>query len=327
MIPVIRIARTLCVAAVFPLALIGCGDQSPSPPHTPLAEALGEIHGGTTPGSLGVGWTEPRLARAAGVGPRLMATALGPNAKSVLEEAPKLRRRFGFDPLSASRLISIGGSYAFGLRLDGIDDSGLRAALISAGGKVRDEGEIELADVGEYAEVPAPLLRSGVFGLGARDAFSRSLTVLAISETARAALLGRGDRLIEQPTYRAAAHCMGNVVVARLIPDKLLLSTELGVDLVGVGVDREREVLCVLGGTHERARTIAAALDASLSTGARDPRTDEPISDQVSAVDVGTDSYDGVEIVRAELTPAPSGRAFLFDVIARGSLAQMINGS
>jgi hypothetical protein len=326
-----RIGRTTCVIVVtlaLPLALIGCGDRPPSSPHTPLAEALGEIHGGGAPGSLGVGWTEPRLARAAGVDPRLMATALGPNAESVIEAAPELRRRFGFDPLSARRLVSVGGSYAFGLRLDGIDDSGLRAALIRAGGQVRDEGGIELADVGAYAEVPEPLLRSGVFGLGARDAFSRSLTVLAISETARAALLGSGGRLIDQPTYRAAADCLGDVVAARMVPDKLLLSTELGVDLVGVGIGRAREMLCVLGGTHQRARTIAAALGRSLSPGARDPRTGEPISDLVGGVNVGTDSDDGVEVVRAELTPAPgSPRGFLFGAIARGSLAQLISGS
>jgi hypothetical protein len=193
---------------------------------------------------------------------------------------------------------------------------------------VRNEDGIELADVGAYAEVPEPLLRSGVFGLGARDAFSRSLTVLAISETARAALLGRGGRLIDQPTYRAAADCLGDVVAARMVPDKLLLSTELGVDLVGVGIGRAGEVLCVLGGTHQRARTIAAALGRSLSPGARDPRTGEPISDLVGSVNVGTDSDDGVEVVRVELTPAVgSPRGFLFRAIARGSLAQLISGS
>jgi hypothetical protein len=317
----------LAIAVAVPLSLNGCGDQPPNRPHTPLAAALGEIHGGSTPGSLGVGWTEPRLARAAGVGPRLMATALGPNAESVIEAAPELRRRFGFDSLSADRLLSVGGSYAFGLRLDGVDGGGLREALVRAGGQVREEGEIQLADVGEYAEVPEPLLRSGVFGLGARDAFSPSLTVLAISETARAALLGRGDRLIDQPIYRAAADCLGNVVAARMVPDKLLLSTELGVELVAVGIEREREVLCVLGGTPQRARTIAAALRASLAPGVRDPRTGQPFSDLVRTVAVRTSSYEDVEVVRAELTPAAgTPRGILFGAIARGSLPQLING-
>src|ERR687888_17339 len=87
------------------------------------------------------------------------------------EASPAVRTR----PLSAQRLVSVGGSYAFGLRLD------------------------------------------------------------AISGGARASLLGRGGRLLGQPVYRAAAHCLGDVIAARVIPDKLLLSTELGVGLVAVG--------------------------------------------------------------------------------------------
>jgi hypothetical protein len=323
-----RIARTLCTALTLSIALIGCGDQPPKPPPGPLAAALGDIAGGGEHGSLGVGWTDPPLAREGGAGARLMAAALGPNAESVIEAAPELRRRFGFDPLSARRLLSVGGSYAFGLRLEGVDGAGLRDALTRAGGSVRESGEVQLEDAGDYAEVPEPLLRSGVLGLGARDAFSGSLTVLAISELDRDRLLGRGDRLIDQPIYRAAADCLGDVFAARMIPDKLLLSTELGVDLVAVGIAREREVLCVLGGTPQRARAIAAALRASLAPDAREPRTGESMSRLVRAVEVRTSSYEDVEVVRAELRPAgarPSG--FLFGAIARGSLVQLINGS
>jgi hypothetical protein len=322
-----RIARTFWLAVTLSIALIGCGDESPKPPPGPLAAALGEVAGGGEHGSLGIGWTDPRLAREGGIGPRLMATALGPNAESVIEAAPELRRRFGFDPTSASRLVSVGGSYAFGLRLEGVDGSGLRDALIRDGGTVRESGEVELADVGDYAEVPQPLLRSGVLGLGARDAFSGSLTVLAISEIARDRLLGRGDRLIDQPIYRAAADCLGDVVAARMIPDKLLISTEVGVDLVAVGIGREREVLCVLGGTADRARAVAAELRASLAPDAREPRTGQPISDLVRLVGVRTSSYEDVEVVRAELSPAPGARrGFLFGAIARGSLVELMGG-
>src|SRR4051794_4539285 len=247
---VARVSRHLLGAflvSIVSLALIGCGDDSSPPaPSGPLAEALGELGGGGEHGSLGVGWTDPRLARAAGVAPRLMATALGPNAESVLQAAPALRQRFGFDPLSAERLVSVGGSYAFGLRLGGVEASGLRGSLMRAGGHAKegDEG-VDLVDVGPYAQVPAPLLRAGIFGLGARDAFSPSFTVLAISPTARADLLGHaGGRLIDQPIYRAAADCLGNVVAARMVPERLLLSVEVGIDLVAVGIKRDREVLC-----------------------------------------------------------------------------------
>jgi hypothetical protein len=95
-----------------------------------------------------------------------MADALGPNAQSVIEAAPELRRRFGLDPLSANRLVSVGGSYAFGLRLDGIDAARLRASLLRAGGKPKPGDGADLVDVGGYAQVPEPLLGAGSSGSG-----------------------------------------------------------------------------------------------------------------------------------------------------------------
>jgi hypothetical protein len=311
------------------LALGGCGDTRASPPPTgPLAEALAGIGGGGAHGSLGVGWADPQLVEESGAGSHVIADALGPNAGSVIEAAPRLRRRFGFNPVSAERLVSVGGSYAFGLRLDGVDGRQLGRVLVAAGGRGRQTGRLELVDIGDYAVVPEPLLRSGVLGLGAFDAFSRRLIVLAISDRARATLLGRGDRLLDEPTYRAAADCLGDVVAARLIPDKLLVSTELGVSVVAVGVKAEGEVLCVLGGTDERASEVASALETSLAPNARDPVSGEKISDSVAAVDVVSSTYDGIEVVRAEVTLA-SGQppGFLFGTLSQGSVVGLINGS
>jgi hypothetical protein len=312
---------------IVSLALTGCGDDSgPPAPDGPLAEALAETGGGGEHGSLGFGWTEPQPAREAGISRELMARALGPNAGTLLLTAPELRRRFGLDPLSARRLVSIGGSYAFGLRMDGVNAQGLMRALVEAGGRVRSGDGVQLVDVGSYAQVPEPLLRSGVLGLGARDAFSPDLTVLAISDTSRPSLLGQNGRLIDQPIYRAAADCLGDVAAARMVPDKLLLSVEVGIELVAIGIKRDREVLCVLGGTPERSREIAASLRASLAPGARDPRTSEPMSDLVANVEVASSTYEDVPVVRAELTPV-GGPGFFFGTIARGSLVQLINGS
>ncbi|MGH2962505.1 MAG: hypothetical protein ACRDL3_09985 [Solirubrobacterales bacterium] len=317
-------------AAAVALSLAGCGDDvDDRPPGGPLAEALGAVGGGGAHGSLGVGWAEPRLVEKTDAGPELIAAALGPNAGTVIEAAPVLDRRIGFDPLSAERLLSVGGSYAFGLRLDGVDGARLRRALIHAGGRARRAGGLELVDIGEYAVVPDPLLRADVNGLGARDAFGRDATVLAISDTSRASLIGRGDRLLDEPIYRAAADCLGEVVAARMIPDRLLLSTDLGVDLVALGVHASgEEILCVLGGTAERADEIATALDASLAPDAREPRGGGPIGKSVTGVDVAaTGPYDGVEVVRAALTPARGeSPGFLFGTVARGSLVEMITG-
>jgi hypothetical protein len=312
---------------IVSLALTGCGDDSgPPAPDGPLAEALAETGGGGEHGSLGFGWTEPQPAREAGISRELMARALGPNAGTLLLTAPELRRRFGLDPLTARRLVSIGGSYAFGLRMDGVNAQGLMRALVDAGGRVHSGDGVQLVDVGSYAQVPEPLLRAGVLGLGARDAFGPDLTVLAISDTSRPSLLGQNGRLLDQPIYRAAADCLGEVVAARMVPDKLLLSVEVGIELVAIGIKRDREVLCVLGGTPERSREIAASLRASLAPGARDPRNGEPMSDLVANVEVASSTYEDVPVVRAELTPV-GGPGFFFGTIARGSLVQLINGS
>lgn len=310
------------------LALGGCGDDSARPPPTgPLAEALGDIGGGGAHGSLGVGWADPQLVEESRAGAQLIADALGPNASSVIEAAPRLRRRFDLGPLSAERLISVGGSYAFGLRLDGVDGRQLGRALVAAGARARHVSELELVEIGDYAVVPEPLLKSGVHGLGAFDAFNRRLAVLAISDRARAALLGRGSRLLDEPTYRAAADCLGDVVAARLMPDKLLLGTELGVDVVAVGVTADGEVLCVVGGTAERADEVASALQTSLAPDARDPVSGEPISDSVAAVEVVSRPYQGVEVVRADVSLATGqSPGFLFGALSRGSLVGLING-
>jgi hypothetical protein len=325
-----RARRMVAGAAVaLAIAVSGCGEDSETqPPAGPLADALAGIGGGGEGASLGVGWADPRLVNEGPAGTELIADALGPNAGSVVEAAPRLSRRFGLDPLSAEALTSVGGSYAFGIRLDGVDGRRLRRALLAAGGRARHGGGLELVEIGDYAVVPEPLLSTGVNGLGAFDAFGRRLIVLAISDRARAALLGRGDRLIDEPTYRAAADCLGDVVAARMVPDKLLISAELGVDLVAVGVSDEGELLCVLGGTAERADQVAAALETSLDRDARDPASGEPIGHSVAAVEVARSAYEEVEVVRAEVTLA-SGQepGYLFGTLSRGAVVGMINAS
>ena len=322
------VGTAIVIVVAATLTLAGCWGSSGHPrPSGPLADALATVGGGGANGSLGVGWAEPRLVARAHIESELIGDALGPNARTVVQAA-RIHRRFGINPLAAKRLIAVGGSYAFGLRLDGVDGRGLARRLVKAGGVARRDGGTELVDIGEYAVVPEPLLRAGVSGLGARDAFDRDQTVLSISETARDALIGRGDRLLDEPTYRAAADCLGDVVVARMIPDNLLLSTSLGVNAVAVGVsDPEHEVLCVLGGTPERADEVAAALERTLDPHAREPIAGEQIRHSVARTEVSRDSYDGVQVVRAGLTLAGDrSPGFVFETVSRGSLVSLING-
>ena len=323
-------AAIATAAAALAVALAGCAeDTEPAPPAGPFADALAEIASGGADGSLGVGWADPLLVGEGGRGAGLMADALLPNAGSVIEAAPRLRERFGIDPFAADRLISVGGSYAFGLRLEGVDGTRLRESLIAAGGRSQAADGVELIDIGDYAVVPEPLLEAGVNGLGAFDAFGSELVILAISDRARASLLGEGERLLDKPIYRAAADCLGEVVVARLVPDKQLLATDLGIDLVSVGVRSDgEEVLCVVGGTAERSAEVAANLEVALGPDARDPNTGEPIGDSVAAVEVASSPYGGVPAVRAEVALAPGEQpGYLFGTLFRASAVGLINGS
>jgi hypothetical protein len=320
-------ASVLVAAAAIAGGACGSGSNAPASPPGPLADALASVGGGGANGSLGFGWAEPDLAASFGASaPKLVADALGPNADTVVEAAGRFRRRYGLDPLAADRLVSVGGSYEFGLRLDGLDGSALSKALVAEGARSRAAANAQLLDIGGYASVPDTLLALDVNGLGARDAFAPDSVILAISDTARAALLGRGETLLDEPTYAAAADCLGKVVAARMVPAKLLLSTELGVSAVAMGVGQSGETLCVLGGTPARANEVAAALERGLAAGARDPRTGERIGGSIAGVEVSTDTYDGIQMVRAELTPAagtPPG--WIFAAASRGSLVGLID--
>jgi hypothetical protein len=111
-----------------------------------------------------------------------------------------------------------------------------------------------------------------------------------------------------------------------MVPERLLLSVEVGIDLVAAGIQRDREVLCVLGGTQEGAEQTAASLRRSLAPDARDPRTGDPLSELVEpGAEVETSTYEGTTVVRAEVTPVAGRRGFFFGTIARGSLVQMIS--
>ena len=261
----------------------------------------------------------------------MVASALAPNAGSVIVAGDELERKFGIAPLEATRLTSVAGSYAFGLRMDGVDGARLAEILKRGGAQPRafGDGDMELIDAAGYASVPAPLLDAGVRGLGAFDAVSHDLVVMAISETGRESLLGEGDRLIDEPIYAAAVRCLGDVAAVRMIPDKLLISTEQGVDLIAAGVrDEGHEVLCVLGGTADRADDVADNLEASLAPDAADPVSRRPVSESVESAEVSRATDDGVEVVEADLALAAGEEpGYVLRAIPQGALVGLINDS
>jgi hypothetical protein len=319
------------LAAVAMIAFAGCGEREetlPQPPSGAFADALATVDGDSTTTGIGIGWLDQAALREIGGAQGTIGDALAPNAGAVYAVSPTLAKRFGFDPRRADRLVSVGGSYAFGLRADGLPAPQLEHILIRGGAGHRRQGDVTLVDAAPYASVPQPLLDAGVRGLGARDAFAADATVLAISDTARASLLGGSERLVDNPTYAAAADCLGDVVAARLIPAKLVRSSELGTDIVALGVERpapggefDQEVVCTIGSSADGADAIAEALRGSLAEDASDPVTDQPIKDSVAAAEVERLDARGAELVRARIQIAP-GQApgYVYEAYPRGSI-------
>jgi hypothetical protein len=330
-----RFAALVVFTLVLALCAGGCGERTekiPEPPSGAFAEALESVSASPANTGIGVGWLDQAALRRMGGDQGSIGEALAPNAAAVYAVSPALTRRFGFDPRRADRLISVGGSYAFGLRTDGVPAPRLLQVLSRDAAGVRRAGQATLVDAAPYASVPKPLLDVGVRGLGARDAFASGFTVLAISDTARATLLGGGQRLIDNPTYAAAADCLGDVVAARIIPAKLVRSAELGVDLVVLGVERPapggafgHEVICTVGSSAAIADSSASSLEEALAPGAADPITGDTVSDAVAAADVRRLQARGLELVRGRIALAPGQQpGYVFDAYARGSVAAFL---
>jgi hypothetical protein len=326
-----RFAAAIILALVVAAGSSACGERTetiPQPPSGAFAGALATVSGSPANTGIGVGWLDQKALRDLGGEQGSISDGLGPNASAVYEASPKLARRFGFDPRRADQLVSVGGSYAFGLRTDGVPAPRLERTLIRDGAQHRREGDATFVDAAPYASVPQPLLDAGVRGLGARDAFAASSTVLAISDTARATLLGGGQLLVDNPTYAAAADCLGDVVAVRVIPAKLVRSAELGVDLVALGIERPppggsfgHEVICTVGSSAAVADQSADALHNAFAPGATDPITDEDVGDAVASADVQRLQARGLELVRGRIGLA-SGQepGYVFVAYARGSV-------
>jgi hypothetical protein len=115
-------------------------------------------------------------------------------------------------------------------------------------------------------------------------------------------------------------------VTARVIPDKLLLSSEVGVDLVAIGMrSRREEVLCMVGGSPERATAIDAALESGFAPDARDPKTRERMGELVASLAITREPYGDVQVVRTELTTPPgTPPGFLLSRVATGSIPYIV---
>jgi hypothetical protein len=293
---------------------------------------MATVGAAASPPAAGIAWVDVPVLEREGEDLKTWGDGLGPVADEALEAGAGLRR-VGLEARPASAVISIGGSYAFGVRVDGVDGQRLARTLDRAGAVASHSGDWTLYDIGDQGDTPRPLQEAGMLGLGARSATSDRQVVIASNGDARASLIGEGTPYSGDASFALAASCLGDVVAARILPaGRFLRSAEIGADLLAMGVERDgsaasadgptHEVLCAIGDSAEGADRDAAALRRSLEPTARDLLTDQRIGDLIASSSITRVSAGDLEGTRVRLELARSTPpGFLFDTLTRGSLA------
>jgi hypothetical protein len=257
---------------------------------------------------------------------RAVAGALGPGADELLERGPALRPVTGFDPLTADAAISLGASYAFGIRLDGVRAERLGTRLGRAGAQSYRIGAWTAYDLGEQAQAPThgPLASLDTFA--SRVAIRNGAAILARVDSTRHALLGIGGSTLEEEALAFGAACLGEVQAARTLPGGFTHNAAASPDLIAIGQRvggqaEPGEVLCAVNDSEADAAAQAEALGETLAPGAREPLTGERIADLVASVEVDQVSEGDLHAARARLEPVARARGGLFfGALVRGSV-------
>jgi hypothetical protein len=313
-----------CLAAiVLAVPAAGCGSDQP----TRLQDAIDSVGEGASPTGTGLGWVDLDALDPADIA--WAAQALAPEASDVLTHHAQVREQLGFDPAAADQALSLAGSYAFGVRFWQIPPGLLEPKLRAAGAVRRQQGDWTTFDLGDQfvGRTSGPLEALGA--LVARDATrDGDGVVLARATQARDALTAEEGGAISGGRVGAAADCLGDVVVARLVPAPFTHNVVAAPALTAIGVEdaegggRRTEVLCAIDRPESEIEDRAEAIERALAPGATDPITGRPMEGLVERAEVtSSEDEDGEAVTRAEIRPpegAPPG--LLLAAFARGSL-------
>lgn len=320
----------LAVLALCALVASGClgADEEGSNASTAFDEALGGVQGGEPLGA-GIGWVDVDAVRAEPGSDvqalRELAPALGPGADDFLDESRTGLARLGLDPLAASEVISISGSYAFGVRLDGVDTARFSRNL-GMGEPSSVGGDWTFHDLAEFGTAPPGRVGELTGALGSHLALTEAEAVFARADQARLDLVDVTEPASESALLSFVAECLGQVSAARVVPNNFNYLPKLGPRYAAFGVrgangDPRREVLCGVEPSAVPVDGYAAALRETLAPGALEATTGEELGDLVSDVEVDTLDADGFHAARAEITLQPGERpGLVFRSFNRGSL-------
>lgn len=316
----------LAVAAVL---LCGCGSGGGRPAETGFERALSTIGGGGDALGAGYGWINVVALRAQGGSPNKSlgwaAEALGPGADDLIMNGTA-GSSARIDPAKTDRIVSISGSYAFGIRFDGADGSRLASRLGRLGARHRPEGPWTFFDLGSERSRPVGSDLEAVGSLVARTAISPSSVILARSRTARIDLTGAGLPVTTSAELTAATDCLGPVVVARVLLNNFTYLPNIGPDVLALGVRYEpdgtvHEVFCAVDPAEAEADAAAAGMRRAFGRGGTATVDDRPIGDLIAGAHVDISSVSGFGVARANLTRQPGQRpGLLFSAGLTGEL-------
>ncbi len=352
------------------LGLTGCGSSSTQPassPPTSVSQALAAVKDSSFARSY-LEWSDLRVVRQLAALPSRASAfkSASPNqrwngiwgigASRFASEEPAITPRTGIDVFAADAAIQIGEPPNTATRLfgSGVQTAAITHGLVSLGAKrLQEHGRSFLAIGREYTVHFFPKDPFGVVS-GVSNELNRSVAEDHTFATGGAvlpvdAILGGGRSLAADPSYRAAATCLGNVVAAALAPPRTLgISTSA--TLVAIGDRRPasasapvKEVLCVADRAASSAAPQIARLEKALSPHAPAYRVKSlpaPLCESlpggcrgisygsnVQSVTVGRADANGLTVVRAVITlrsNAPAG--YLYGLMNRRELGPLVVG-
>jgi hypothetical protein len=301
------------IGGILVVALLsGCGSGGSSrPEQSGLEHGLGSIGGGQR--TVGAGYGYGDLVALRGQAEplsesiRWAAKALGPGADDIIDDE-SARLSAGFRPEAADRIVSIAGSYAFGMRFDGVEaDPGLTDELVRLGAKASQVSPWTFYDLGGERSRPIGSDLEPLGSLVARTAVSTNSVVLARSDTARADLAGRGAPVTTSPELEAAIACLGPVAAARVLPSNFTYLPNIGPDLIALGVRFEpdgtvHEVFCALDESGSEIDHAAAGMRKSFVLHGGGRFNGRPLSGLVTNAHVSVEQNGDFAVARADLT-------------------------
>jgi hypothetical protein len=322
-------------AATGVVLLAGCaegGGGEESPPAGPLGDALADVSV-TGAGGADLTWVDvPAMLDAAGLPPSTedaiseprwltpVGLAQGVQFAAISSEA------LGFDPLEGERTISVGTAPEDATRYDGVDAGAARERFEKLGFEEASTDNGDFLALGNEGEVVTSALDQTGAGIN-RVAIEGDTVVLGGYEEPVAGALGGSPPLSEDPSFAAAADCLGADAFAARIVESEETAPEAGV--IGVGLSSPDgsavpETVCAVAAPDGVADATADCMEKGFA--GADPVTGQPFSELLGDAEIETGESGDASWARASFGSPPTDRpvGVVFQMLEKGALGQVL---